>query len=66
MVEKILGIREVSEMCGNLSWRVICQAFASGELPGKNFGGRRGWATTRTAVFDWIESGNAPAEEEES
>lgn len=29
-------------------------------LKGRNFGGRRGWCTTRRALADWVESGNAP------
>lgn len=57
MVEQVLSIKEVSAMC-QISPRVIYAAFQSGDLAGRNLGGRKGWITTRTAVLDWVESGN--------
>ena len=65
MVEKIMGIQDVREMC-SISGRVIYAALKSGELAGRNIGGRKGWITTRTAVLDWVESGNAVEDDDDA
>ena len=42
--------------------RVIYAAFKSGDLAGRNLGGRKGWVTTKNSVLDWVESGNDSGE----
>ena len=57
MAEEILGIKDITKMVG-CSPAVIYTALQSGELAGRNLGGRKGWISTRTSVLDWIENGN--------
>lgn len=42
----------------HVSLRVVMDALRAGELKGKNYGGRKGWTTTRRAVAEWVEGGN--------
>ncbi len=56
--EQVLSIKEVTKYI-DVGPRVIYAALQNGSLAGRNLGGSKGWVTTRTAVLDWIESGNA-------
>jgi len=55
--EQVLSIKDVTKYI-DVGARVIYAALQSGDLAGRNLGGSKGWVTTRTAVLDWIESGN--------
>lgn len=56
--EKLLTLAEASKASG-LHKETLGDALRSGELKGRNLGGRRGWMTTWSAIKEWIESGNA-------
>jgi hypothetical protein len=57
MSEEIMGIRDITKMVG-CSPALIYLALQTGELAGRNLGGRKGWISTRTSVLDWVENGN--------
>ena len=61
--EQVLSIKDVTRYC-DVGPRVIYAALQAGDLAGRNLGGSKGWVTTRTAVLDWIESGNANEDKE--
>jgi len=62
----VVTVKQMSDE-SRISERVILDSLRSdddGSLRGRNLGGRKGWVTTRRAFSEWIESGNAKAEEQ--
>jgi excisionase family DNA binding protein len=57
-MEEFIGTKEAAELLG-LSPRVIHAALRKGEIKGRNLRGRRGWVTTKAALREWVENGNA-------
>ena len=51
----VMDMGAITEMVG-VSPRVVYAAFKSGDLAGRNLGGRKGWVTTRNSILDWVES----------
>lgn len=60
----VLGTSDVANEVG-VSVKVVHRAFRRGNLRGTKIGGRKGWVTTRSAMLDWVESGNRGAHDEE-
>ena len=54
---EFLSVAEAAEIVG-VGIGTVLDALQHGELQGKNFRGRRGWMTTRSALVRWIEGGN--------
>lgn len=58
----VMSVEDVVKFCG-ISRAYVYRALKTGELAGRNIGGTRGWLTTKTAVLDWLETGNMESEE---
>lgn len=53
---EMIGTKDITEESG-LDRTTVLAAFQSGELAGRNFGGSRGWCTTRRAFLAYLEGG---------
>lgn len=54
---EMIGTKDITEESG-LDRTTVLAAFQSGELAGRNFGGSRGWVTTRRAFLAYLTGGN--------